>query len=61
LTNSGLSKVSIYKKLKSKELKEHISKKLSVTYVDEVGFNLIKYGLEEDLKENLKRKIQVVP
>jgi len=47
----GLSKVSIYKKLKLKGLKDHISKKLGVTYVDEVGFNLIKYGLKENLKE----------
>ncbi len=47
----GLSKVSIYKKLKLKGLKDHISKKLGVTYVDEVGFNLIKYELKENLKE----------
>lgn len=47
----GLSKVSIYKKLKLKELKEHISKKFGITYVDEVGFNLIKYGLKNDFKE----------
>lgn len=47
----GLSKVSIYKKLKLKGLKDHTSKKLGVTYVDEVGFNLIKNELKESLKE----------
>lgn len=61
----GLSKVSIYNKLKLKELQEHISKNQGITYVDEVGFNLIKEGLklkeddlnvlnEEDQKEGSK-------
>lgn len=40
-----LSKVSIYKKLKLKELQEHIVKQQGITYIDEVGFNLIKSKL----------------
>lgn len=50
----GLSKVSIYKKLKLKELKEHITKNKGITYIDEIGFNLIKYGIKEGLKDDLK-------
>jgi len=49
-----LSKVSIYKKLKLKELKGHIIKKKGITYIDEVGFNLIKFDLKVPLKEGLK-------
>lgn len=47
-----LSKVSIYKKLKLKELKPHIIKKQGITYVDEVGFNLIKdsFNLNDEVK-----------
>ena len=41
----GLSKVTIYKKLKLKEMQEHISKKQGTTYVTEEGFNFIKLGL----------------
>lgn len=42
----GLSKVSIYKKLKLKEMEIHISKKRGITYVSEQGFNLIKDNLK---------------
>jgi len=45
----GLSKVSLYKKLKSKEFDEHIIKKQGTSFIDEIGFNLIKEGLK-DLK-----------
>jgi len=42
---TSLSKVSIYTRLKLKELEPHISKKQGVTYIDEDGFNIIKEGL----------------
>lgn len=56
----GLSKVSIYNKIKLKELQEHISKNQGITYVDEVGFNLIKEGLKfkEDDLNGLNEKSQ---
>lgn len=44
LTN--LSKVSIYNKLKLKEMQEYISKKQGITYIDELGLNLIKDSLK---------------
>lgn len=52
----GLSKVSIYKRLDLKEIREHISKKQGVTYIDEEGFNLIKasLNLKEEIKSDLK-------
>ncbi len=48
LTN--LSKVSIYNKLKLKQIQGHISKNQGITYIDEEGLNLIKDSLS--LKEN---------
>ena len=49
----NLSKVSIYKKLKSDELKVHITKKKGVSYIDEEGFNLIRDSLKtEKTKES---------
>ena len=45
----GLSKQSIYKKLKAKELRDNITKKQGVTYINEVGFNLIKDGLKANV------------
>jgi hypothetical protein len=64
----NLSKVSIYKKLKLKELQGHIVKKQGVTYVDDIGFNLIKSSLKlndevktglnnDDNKNDLKQEI----
>ena len=50
----GLSKVSIYKKLKLKELEIHLSKKQGVTYITEEGFNLIKENLK--LNDEVKKK-----
>jgi chromosome segregation ATPase len=50
----GLSKQSIYKKLKAKELQEYIIKKQGMIYIDEEGFNLIKDSLKaniDDLKD----------
>ena len=54
----GLSKVSIYKKMKLKEIQEHLSKKQGVTYITEQGFNLIKENLKlkEEVKTELKHK-----
>ena len=54
----GLSKVSIYKKLKVKELEVHLSKKQGITYITEQGFNLIKDNLKlnDEIKKELKPK-----
>lgn len=54
----NLSKVSIYKKLKLKEIEPHITKLQGVTYVNEVGFNLLKesLNLNEKIKTNLNNK-----
>lgn len=46
----GLSKQSIYKKLKAKELQDNITKKQGVTYINEVGFNLIRDGLKANIE-----------
>ena len=56
LTN--VSKVTIYKKLKLKEISAQASKKEGVTYVNEVGFNLIKLNLKgyENNSSNLKNE-----
>jgi hypothetical protein len=53
LTN--LSKVSIYKKLKLKELEGHITKKAGITYIDEVALGLITESLKlnEEVKTGL--------
>lgn len=63
---TGLSKVSIYNKLKLKEIEPYISKKQGVTYVSEEGLNLIKSGLKlnedglnsfkEDIKDNMQQE-----
>ena len=49
----GISKQSIYNKMKLKELEEHISKKQGITYIDEVGLNLIRSSLNT-IKDGLK-------
>lgn len=49
---TNLSKVSIYKKLKLKEFKNHIIKNDGITYIDEVGLTLIKDSLK--LNESVK-------
>ena len=50
---TGLSKVSIYKKLKLKKFQEFISKNKGITYVEEEGFSLI---LQEFKIKNIKLK-----
>lgn len=50
LTN--LSKVTIYKKLKLKEIKPYIVRKQGKSYIDEEGFTLIKQGLNSNDKLN---------
>jgi hypothetical protein len=56
LTN--LSKATIYKKFKLKELQPYIVKKQGKSYVDQEGFNLIKQGLNltDVLNEELNFK-----
>jgi hypothetical protein len=49
----GVSKQSIYNKMKLKELEEYISKKQGITYIDEVGLNLIRSSLNP-VKDDLK-------
>jgi len=44
-----VSKQSIYKKLKAKELQEHIIKKQGIIYIDEEGFILIKDSLKANI------------
>lgn len=46
----GLSKQSVYKKLKAKELQEHLTKNQGITYIDEDGFNLIREGLKANIE-----------
>lgn len=50
---TGLSKVSIYNKLKLKEMEQFIVKSKGITYIKEEGIALIEHGLnlKEDLKE----------
>jgi hypothetical protein len=54
----GLSKVSIYNKLKLKELEGHIVKNAGTTYIDEDGLNLIREGLKlkNEVKTDLNRE-----
>lgn len=53
---TGLSKVSIYNKLKLKEMKDYIIKNKGVTYVSEEGYTLIldKFNLKKEGLNNLK-------
>ena len=53
---TGLSKVSIYNKLKLKEMKDYIIKNKGVTYVSEEGYALIldKFNLKKEGLNNLK-------
>jgi hypothetical protein len=55
----GVSKQSIYNKMKLKELEEHITKKQGITYIDEVGLNLIRSSLNtstDDLKGSKNKR-----
>lgn len=49
----GLSKASIYNKINKKDLKEHLVKKQGVTYLDEIGLDLIKNDIK-DFKDDIK-------
>ncbi|WP_298839748.1 hypothetical protein [uncultured Clostridium sp.] len=49
----GLSKPSIYNKINRNPFKEHTTKKQGVTYIDELGLNLIKNDIK-DFKEDIK-------
>jgi septal ring factor EnvC (AmiA/AmiB activator) len=48
----NLSKASIYNKLKSKDFKDHITKKQGVTFLDEIALDLIKSDIKS-LKEDI--------
>ena len=48
----NLSKASIYTRLKTKDLKPHITKKQGVTYLDEIGFKLIQESLKDFIKDD---------
>ena len=54
----GLIKVSIYIRLKVKELEVHLSKNQGITYITEQGFNLIKENLKlnDEIKTEVKLK-----
>lgn len=54
----NLSKVSIYKRLKLKDMQGHITKESGVTYIDEVGLKLIQESLKstEDIKTDINYK-----
>jgi hypothetical protein len=54
----NLSKVSIYKKLKLKEIEPYIVKIQGITYVDTIGFNLLKESLKlnEEVKTGLNNE-----
>ena len=47
---TGLSKVSIYNKIKLKEMEQYVVKNKGITYISDEGVSLIKEGL--DLKED---------
>ena len=42
---TGLSKVSIYNKIKLKEIEQYVVKNKGITYVSDEGIALIKEGL----------------
>lgn len=52
----NVSKVTIYNKLKLKELKAYIVKKQGKSFVDEDGFNLIKDSL--NIKSSIKNSVK---
>lgn len=49
---SGLSKVSIYNKIKLREMQDHVTKKQGVTYIDDIFLAMIKDSL--NLNDGLK-------
>ena len=54
---TGLSKVSIYNKIKLKEIEQYVVKNKGITYVSDEGIALIKEGLnlkEDTLNNSLK-------
>jgi len=54
----NLSKVSIYEKLKLKELEGHIIKKKDVIYIDDIGFNLIKDSFKQENLQEFTEKMK---
>lgn len=53
----GVSKVTLYKKLKLKDMEQYVIKKNNITYVDSMGIDVLKghLTLKEDLQEEFKR------
>ena len=57
---TGLSKVSIYNKIKLKEIEQYVVKNKGITYISDEGITLIKKGLNlkvetlNSLKDSLK-------
>ena len=58
---TGLSKVSIYNKIKLKEIEQYVVKNKGITYISDEGIALIKEGLnlKEDTLNNLNEKLKV--
>ena len=59
---TGLSKVSIYNKIKLKEMEQYIVKNKGITYISEEGIALIKDGLnlKEDTLNSLNDSLKLV-
>ena len=57
---TGLSKVSIYNKIKLKEIEQYIVKNKGITYISDEGIALIKKGLnlKEDTLNNLNNSLK---
>lgn len=57
---TGLSKVSIYNKIKLKEMEQYVVKNKGITYVSEEGITLIKEGLnlKEDTLNSLNNNLK---
>lgn len=58
---TGLSKVSIYNKIKLKEMEQYVVKNKGITYVSDEGITLIKEGLnlKEDTLNSLNDSLKV--
>lgn len=53
---TGLSKVTIYKRIKLKEMQEYITKKQGKTAINDAGVNLIKESVKVNTKNNNKEE-----
>ena len=58
----NLSNVNIYEKLKLKELEQlegHTSKKKDITYIDDIGFNLIKDCFKQEKLHKFTNEMKI--